>query len=228
MFLKWEKTIGLHTSSYSFFFTIALSHSYNILAYCNSFLTNPFDSKACLPNLIHWLLSDVFQKYFLVISLLKIISESSLSENIHNMCLVLSHHCPQMQLFHRSLLKIAWVWTRWSWVSNSTLIGQLAHSVPQFLICWVGMPIIVPPLEGFCENEWIKACKCLEWCQACSTCSLNVRDDSYWCPCDFVLAVCTWHVSLFLHIQLPVLFKDRVRWLIFMKFVWWLKLNVML
>lgn len=207
---------------------IALSHSYNILDYCNSFLTSPFDSKACLPNQKYWLLSDVFQKYFLVISLLKIISESSLSENICNMCLVLSHHCPQIQLFHGPLLKIAWVWTRWIWVSDSTLTRAT---------CTLCAP--VPHLSNGDDNNCTHLQGLLwEWVNE-SMYTLRVVSGMQWvlttcqrwltllCP-DCVLAVRGWRVSLFLHIQWPFLFKDGVRWFIFMKSVWWLKLNVML
>ena len=55
----------LHTTSYPFFFTIAFSHSKNIIDDCNDFLTSPFDHKAYFPKLIYILIWDVFLKYFL-------------------------------------------------------------------------------------------------------------------------------------------------------------------
>ena len=64
IFFNWERKIGSHTNTYPFFFTIAFSHSSNILDYCNSFLTSPFDYKPYLPNLIYMLISDVSLKYF--------------------------------------------------------------------------------------------------------------------------------------------------------------------
>ena len=62
--LKLRGEDKLHTTSYPFLFTIAFSHSNNIIDDCNDFLTSPFDHKAYFPKLMYILIWDVFLKYF--------------------------------------------------------------------------------------------------------------------------------------------------------------------
>jgi hypothetical protein len=118
----------------------------------------------------------------------------------------------------------------WVWIPNNThLLRQRTHllcCVPHFLN---GSDNNSSTSRTLGRMNWAQTCEFSKWCLTYSKQTSNVRCYSYHCLLwDVAPAAITRHVSQFLKIKLPVLFKDRVRFLYIMDTVWLLNWKALL